>query len=449
MGGIGGPLSGGPPPGIPQKGVQPPGGQPRGVQPDSPATGKSGTGLEGLETGDTLKALVVEVLSDTGALLEIEGKAITAKTTFSLSGMEGRGVRLRALGRTLSGEPLLKLEGDQSPDQSADQSADAGLQSFLESANAELQNLTASGGPVRGSASQGALLDRLSNLLLAAGDSKLPPSVKSALENILVNLIKSGPSVENGLFELLSIMAPQAGPEPARTPAVLPDPAFLPGMEGLTGPVLEQAILESGILLEAKLLDLARGQTSAKDLPEEQGPANDPLFSDKDLKALLLKFQQKLEDGVSVSGRDAGQNGRGIELAGRLLKNVRAFQFLSTLTGSLYSFLPVKWEGLKDGQAGFKSGEAGASCLINLDLEGVGRLNVSVFMRNGGFYVTFRVENAAFREALSRETGLLENMLSEKGLALKTVNVTDYEESPAKNHLEFRGASKNLVNIRL
>ncbi|MDA8325153.1 MAG: flagellar hook-length control protein FliK [Nitrospiraceae bacterium] len=413
--------------------------------PNIPASGgigeKGKTGqddaLSNFKQGDFLEAKILEVLSDTNAIVDIGGRAITAKTPFPFSGMEGQSVSLKVLGRAPAGELILKLEAQSAGDQSADQS----------SAIAELLNSLEAGGPTE------ALLGKLENMLLSSGASEMKPAQKSVLGDLLVRFIKSDAAFTAGLNDLLSMMALEnPGEAHEAAPAVnqaianqetvnqeagapLPGAAF-PDMAGLTGAALEGALLESGVLLEAKLLALAKGGASAKEAGDLE----------KDFKALLLKFH--FQQALSAGGPERGGNRHGIELAGSLLKDLRAFQFLSGLTGSLYSFLPVRWEGLKDGQAAFKSGEAGASCLINLDLDALGKLNVSVFTRNAGFYVTLRVENPSFRDALAQEAGTLKDIFLEKGLALKMVNVTDYEESP-RNHLEFPGVAERLINIRL
>ena len=418
--------------------------------PNSPASGGIGEkgkagqddALSNFKQGDFLEAKILEVLSDTNAIVDIGGRAIAAKTPFPFSGMEGQSVSLKVLGRAPSGELILKL-GDQSPAQSADQS----------SAIAELLNSLEAGGPAE------ALLGKFENMLLSSGAAEMKPAQKSVLGDLLVRFIKSDAAFTAGLNDLLSMMARenpgeaheaapavnqadvnQAGVNQetgAPLPGALSLPAAVfPDMAGLTGPALEGALLESGVLLEAKLLALAKGGASAKEAGDLE----------KDFKALLLKFH--FQQALSAGGPERRGNRQGIELAGSLLKDLRAFQFLSGLTGSLYSFLPVRWEGLKDGQAAFKSGEAGASCLINLDLDALGKLNVSVFTRNAGFYVTLRVENPSFRDALAQEAGTLKDIFLEKGLALKMANVTDYEESP-RNHLEFPGVAERLINIRL
>nr|MDA8088069.1 hypothetical protein [Nitrospiraceae bacterium] len=80
--GISGPSGGG----LPQKGIQP----------GAAASGGIRIGeISGLKPGDLFEAKILGALSDTEALLDIGGGAVTAKTPFSFSGMEGEGVLLK------------------------------------------------------------------------------------------------------------------------------------------------------------------------------------------------------------------------------------------------------------------------------------------------------------------------------------------------------------------
>src|SRR5208337_4526814 len=71
-----------------------------------------------------------------------------------------------------------------------------------------------------------------------------------------------------------------------------------------------------------------------------------------------------------------------------LLKDVETFQALSKTTDSFYTFLPVTWKELKDGDLAFKRGREGStggatsSCRINLSLDGFGSLSILVLMNN-------------------------------------------------------------------
>ncbi len=396
--------------------------------------------------GDVLKALVVEVISENKAVLEIAGRTITARTAFSLAGMKGKTALLKSLGSGQAGELLLKLEGEAGEA--------AGTSTQTEDLAGQLQTSLEKGGPT------GTLSGKLENLLLEAftAGGTFTAGEKSALGGLLVRILDyGGPGFSQKLPALISMadaLANDAGPDEEGLSGKLlaAISGLFPGVEELTAESLKKALMAGGGLLESKLLANSKagadGFFSFNKRPANEG-ANDFPLAGHDLKALLLKLKAAFGD----EGQ-AGQRGLFKTVDG-LLRDIRSFQFLSKLTGSLYCFLPVKWEGLKDGRIAFKpdgrgggpDGQGG-SCLINLDLDGLGKIAVSVFMRGGEFYITLKIQNPSFREAVNGEArDALKEAFREKDLSLRTVNVTDYEDSP-KNHLEFPGGD-HLINIRL
>ncbi|MDA8086317.1 MAG: flagellar hook-length control protein FliK [Nitrospiraceae bacterium] len=407
---------------------------------------RPGAGPLVVSKGDVLKALVVKVISENKAVLEIAGRTITANTALSLAGLEGKAVLLKSMGSGASGELVLKLAG---------QAGEEVFSGQTEGLIAQLQSSLETGGAT------GALLGKLESLLLetfAAGGSPAAGD-KQALAGLLVRFLAAdGDGFSGKLSGLISMMdslaegmgSLSAGNDEALSQKLLAAISSLfPEAEGLTAASLEKAIKGSGILLESRLLagsaalaDGLNNEDPAK--AKEKGKGKDALL-EGDLKALLLKLKTAFgEEGL------AGQKGARLPstLIDSLLRDMRAFQFISKLTDSLYGFLPARWEGLKDGRLAFKpDGQAGGSCLINLDLEGLGKIAVSVFMRGGEFYVTLRIEDPSFRDAVNGEaSGALKEAFSGKGLSLRTVNVTDYEDSP-KNHLEFPG--EHIISIKL
>ena len=408
---------------------------------------RPGAGPLVVSKGDVLKALVVKVLPENKAVLEIAGRTITANTALSLAGLEGKAVLLKSMGSGASGELVLKLAGE------ADE--EIALPGQTEGLIAQLQSSLETGGAT------GALLGKIESLLLEAFAAGGSPAAgdKQALAGLLVRFLAAdGDGFSGKLSGLISMMDSLAeglgslstGDDEALSQKLLAAISTLfPEAEGLTAASLEKAIKGSGILLESRLLagsaalaDGLNNEDPAK--AKEKGKGKDALL-EGDLKALLLKLKTAFgEEGL------AGQKGARLPatLIDSLLRDVRAFQFISKLTDSLYGFLPARWEGLKDGRLAFKpDGQAGGSCLINLDLEGLGKIAVSVFMRGGEFYVTLRIEDPSFRDAVNGEaSGALKEAFSGKGLSLRTVNVTDYEDSP-KNHLEFPG--EHIISIKL
>lgn len=391
--------------------------------------------------GDVLKALVVEVVSENKAVLEVAGRTITASTAFSLAGMKGKAVLLRSLGSGPSGELVLKLAGE----------AGQADESQTESLIAQMQGQLESDGATR------ALFGRIEDLMLeafSAGEGKgtLSAGQKQALGGLILRMLDAGEEKNFGerLLDLLSAAEPfldgAAGGDAAGQEKIQKllgaISGLFPEVGGLTAESLAKAVNDSGILLESKLLANLSAQVEGSPAAGIKGPEKEKDVAG-DLKALLLKLRVALGGGEQPLQKTPG-------MVDGLLRDMRAFQFMSKLTGSLYGFLPVRWEGLKDGRAAFKpGGQDGGSCLINLDLEGLGKIAVSVFMRGGEFYVTLRVQDPSFRQAMDAEVknGLAE-AFSAQGLPLRSVNVTDYEDSP-KNHLEFPGSGEHLVSIML
>ncbi|MDA8091306.1 MAG: flagellar hook-length control protein FliK [Nitrospiraceae bacterium] len=398
----------------------------------------AGPGPLVIAKGDVLKAVIVEVLEDNKAVLEIAGRTITANTAISLSGMEGKTVLLKSLGSGPSGELVLKFSGDAG----VAERVSGQVTDLITDLEGELQSALDS---EKSAKTPDAVLTRLENVLpeILSGGAELSAAERASLGGLLVRLMGSaGPAFTEKLAALLS-MSDNASA--SFTPGSQEDlqkllqalAGLFPEMpQGLEDESLKTALMRSGILFESKLLARAN---SVED--EAKNPALEKFKnSGDDLKALLLKLR------AAESGEQSDQ--KNTKVIDGLLKDIRVFQFISKLTGSLYSFLPVKWDGLKDGKIAFKAdGQEGGSCLINLDLEGLGKISVSVFMRGAEFYVTLKIQNPAFREMVNGAADGLKNSFIEKGLSLRTVNVTGYDELP-KNRLEFPGGG-HLISIKL
>ncbi|MDA8239469.1 MAG: flagellar hook-length control protein FliK [Nitrospiraceae bacterium] len=153
------------------------------------------------------------------------------------------------------------------------------------------------------------------------------------------------------------------------------------------------------------------------------------LFSDPDLKGLLLKFRELLkdetiEDSLRSSGRSPAAAANVVD---RLIKNIEFFQLTSQIHDVFYTFLPVSWGDLRDGELTLREGRSGEdrsyTCDITLELESVGRLSVSVTLFGGAFNVSFHAERADTASLLDSGKGDLEKRFRDSGLPLRIVNV--------------------------
>jgi flagellar hook-length control protein FliK len=185
-----------------------------------------------------------------------------------------------------------------------------------------------------------------------------------------------------------------------------------------------------------------------------------------DLKAALLELKQFIaergEDG-NHSAKVTAAASQGIQDAAPvrniqatiegLLKDIETFQALSKATDSFYTFLPLSWKELRDGEISFKRGQGSAdgrssySCRINLDLKEFGNLSVMVVMHNRDFFVSFKAEKPEFKSMLNANLNELKSAFIEKGLSLKAVNTLDKDDASFE-HLEKLESSERIINIK-
>ncbi len=183
----------------------------------------------------------------------------------------------------------------------------------------------------------------------------------------------------------------------------------------------------------------------------EQSPVNaKTVFTpETDQKALLLKVGELLKDGdIVASLKAAGVNAPEVSgVVDRLLKNIEFFQLSSRVNDVLYTFLPLTWQEMRDGEITFKqetrSGSRAFTCDINLDLVTLGRLAVSITLFEGSYHVTFYAEDPDTLGLIEAEKGLLEMGFSEGGMPLRALNVT------TRRRISFGVAEKNGLDIKV
>jgi len=136
-----------------------------------------------------------------------------------------------------------------------------------------------------------------------------------------------------------------------------------------------------------------------------------------------------------------------------LLQDVETFQLLSKLTDSFYTFLPFVWKGLKEADIAFKrsgGGPGGRSyyCLVHLELEELGKLEIVAMMAGAEFYVTFKSDHDSFRSVLEAHLNELQEQFAAKGLKLGLVSFHDMEEKQLAP-FERLESFESLVSIRI
>ncbi|MGO9014992.1 MAG: flagellar hook-length control protein FliK [Dissulfurispiraceae bacterium] len=216
-------------------------------------------------------------------------------------------------------------------------------------------------------------------------------------------------------------------------------------------------------------MDEKTGQTQPAPLDEKTvktQPALIPALKN-DLKAVLLELKQRVsaplenspaaqDSKAPVAAKETVDNAAALKtLQGKvegLLKDVETFQALSKTTDSFYTFLPVNWKELKDGDVAFKQGREGAtggttsSCRINLNLAGFGSLSIMVLMNNKDFFVSFKADRPESHSLISANLDELKSSFAEKGLSLKAAHVLDKTDTTME-HLDKLGSSDRIINI--
>jgi hypothetical protein len=310
----------------------------------------------------------------------------------------------------------------------------------------------------------GKLRSLLGDLLkaLPAEVQSLPRGLRTEIQLIFQAALKGlGQDVQPRIVQLMNSL-----PDGVSDPILIQTlKSSLVSMEGLQAGELQEALENSGVVLEAKIKALGEG------LPQE-GPGGVPVSNTaiKDLKAALLQIKELLQEksnqdspvGFVQRWLEGAKQNRGEEprpyqkeLGGveTLLKDVETFQLLSKVSDSFYTFLPVQWTELKRGQFILKrkrppSGEAFYSCSIHMDLKRLGPVSVFIYMQQRDFFVTFKVDHPELNALIhSHLTDLKENFRQE-GLNLKHFSaINDLEGFPDPS--DRIDSDETLVSIRI
>ncbi len=210
---------------------------------------------------------------------------------------------------------------------------------------------------------------------------------------------------------------------------------LMPGIEQLNNVLLERSIVESGILFESRL--------KLTILQELKKSANDIL----DQKELLIKIRELLKNdkAINVLKNSGVKYGDLVETVERFIKNIEFFQLTSRINDILYTFLPVSWHELNDGELLFRrklNDESDSyTCDVNLDLETLGKLSISITTFDGNFYISFNTERSDIKTLIEAEKGFLEKRFIDSGLILKSININQ------RNNITFGVNNRQDVDL--
>jgi len=255
------------------------------------------------------------------------------------------------------------------------------------------------------------------------------------------------------------------------TPAESPIEPGINNIPGIpAGPVSAGAAtpdkIHSGDQAGEKTAEIQPKEAAVSGFTDDKGRNSIPAIQN-DLKAVLLELkqrllategkpiQQDLKAAIAEKGpvHDAGFKNLQGTIEG-LLKDIETFQALSKTTDSFYTFLPVNWKELKDGELSFKRGRAGTqsgsscSCRINLDLADSGSLSVMVFMHDKDFFVSFKADAPETHSVIENNLGQLKTSFMQKGMSLKAAHMLDQNDTSMEK-LDKLGSSDKLINIKV
>jgi len=212
---------------------------------------------------------------------------------------------------------------------------------------------------------------------------------------------------------------------------------LIPGIERLASGDPGGFVESSGILFETKLRLLALRLATGGVYGNEARAAEEAFSSmvKGDLKGALLSLQDSLRD-EALAGRLLRHNVNPDSLntaVERLIRNIEFHQLQSRLNDSLQVFIPFIWKELRDGELIIRESYSGKpparrySCIVNIDLEGPGRVIAHVLLQAGCFHVSFVTENRAFADLLNEGLPVLERQFEASGLRAGSMSAR-YEE---------------------
>ncbi|MFN3396640.1 MAG: flagellar hook-length control protein FliK, partial [Thermodesulfovibrionales bacterium] len=240
--------------------------------------------------------------------------------------------------------------------------------------------------------------------------SLLPPEMRRGIADLLLRSLRSRGSINEKLSLLNSLINREGVDVRVNVENLLKSVDLQPSLRNI--------FENTGVLLETRLKRVLKGESL------EEGLSG---LLKEDLKANLLKLKGEGLINKTVSN---------------IVRDIETFQVLSKVTDSFYTFLPLIWRDLKDGDIMFRRGELKTggntfTCRINLKLERYGKLSVIVLLNNKNFFVSFVVENSDFKKLLEESKELLQSSFLKKGLNLKVINVIASDiESPWPDIIE-------------
>lgn len=339
--------------------------------------------------GETLEAEVIDVLNEGNILLKIKENILNVRSEIPFN--VGQLIKLKVIGIQTNGDLKMRFMEYANP-------SDERIQTYLETLKAMLDE----GFPNVKTTKFNQLMHKVLNTI--SDNPMISDELKTRFEEILIKALKAeGDYITERLLGIINRLTEDI----SNRTAIEKIKALIKGVEELQGDTLKTALENTGLIFEARL----------KRIIQENKPEGLDIVLDKDLKANLLILSK---EGILKT-----------EVLS-LLREIEAFQTLSKVTNSFYTFLPLIWKELRDADIMFKKredkrGDREFFCRLNLDLKSQGRLTVMVTLHNEDFFVSFFVEDIEFSRMIEENKELLQGLFVNRGLNLKAINVVAFD----------------------
>lgn len=171
----------------------------------------------------------------------------------------------------------------------------------------------------------------------------------------------------------------------------------------LTPDKLKKSLLDSGVVLEAKLKEAILHTANFGNVKE-------------DLRVIF----QNIINRAKIDGAEEL-----IERAQGILRQIDSYQVISKNLQSFFTFLPIHWNEIEGGHIGFKSlkreGKELYSVFVSLQIREDNYLNFVVVMINKIFYISFSGDEKLLNIIKNKENSLRESFRSQ-GFNLGEIN---------------------------
>ena len=424
--------------------------------------------------GEIIEGQVADIFPAGGLTIKVKGGYLPVRSELNFEKNET--IFLKVLGEgKKNGELILQLINNKTLSQGEEPLANTGSNTGMGGMEDPVRKATElilkviGSGVESGKAPTGQTLD-IGKLRMVLGEllNSLPTNLQSLPKGLRTQLQNVLQAPVEGLFsdiqeKILQIISELTGEVQYSLSNNNLKDVLIP-VEGLDSWNLKNALQNSGVLLEAKL----RAMVKSDHQGEPAGLIENSKI-DHDLKAIMLQLKENiqgrreldsptgflkkfLELGVRSGEKESSYSEKVLGVVNNLVKDVEIFQLLSKVSDSLHTFLPIRWDQLKQGELVLKrrqqSKGTSYSCGIHLDLERLGPVSVFLFMQSKDFYINFKTDHPQLKAMIQSHLEELQETFSREGLNLKNIKILEKRDTQS-DPLERIESEETIISIRI